>query len=206
VLENTVRHHEDDMHRFDGANDLEASVWHTFVRIALDNARRIGDKRPSTEALVVDDGRYVWPEEARVAIQALLFSAFLLEARLKRVLQQMGRPPSARDGLDAVIKTFWSKLAHVPKISGVGMCSQPPEWALIEADLQQLRQLRNSMAHGNLERVRADLPSDRAPEVALRMYNSVVQAIALVNIGTGYESETPSAVLSRFSMLHVDPR
>jgi len=189
------------MHRFDGDTDEEAKLWHSYMRIARDHIVESG-AIPTTEIRpVIDDDSNVWSETAREAIQTILFSSFILEARLKRVLTEMGRPPRKFDGLNNILSNFWPALSQVKRINADGFCSPPAEWAQVEGKLNELRRLRNLMAHGNLAGVLLHLRSESAHVLARDLYNGVMSAIVLVNLGTGYETRSPEEAWKGFAPL-----
>lgn len=189
------------MHRFDGNTDEEAQVWHSYMRIARDHVITSGAEPLAEESPAIADDALVWSESARAAIQTILFSSFILEARLKRVLSEMGRPARKFDGLNNVLSNFWTALAEVRRVQSEEFCTQPAEWTAIESKLNDLRRLRNQMAHGNLAAVLVSLGPGAAPTVARDLYNAVIRAIVLVNLGTGYEDRSPAEVWKSFEPL-----
>jgi hypothetical protein len=189
------------MHRFDGKTDDERKVWHSYMRIARDRVIASGAVPSATRRPEICNQKLVWDKKAREAVQTIVFAAFILEARLKRVLNEMGRPPRKLDGLNNVLTNFWRALSTVKKIGREDACAPPPEWSQIEAQLNELRQLRNLMAHGNLSEVARRLRSQDAQKKARELYNAVMKAILLVNLGTGYETKSPKDAWQYFAPL-----
>lgn len=189
------------MHRFDGKTENERRVWHSYMRIARDRVIASGAVPLTKTPPEISNDKLVWDEKAREAVQTIVFSAFILEARLKRVLNEMGRPPRKLDGLNNVLTNFWKALSGVKKIGCDDICSPPPEWTQVEVQLSELRQFRNVMTHGNLSEVARRLQSQDAQAKARDLYNAVMKAILLINLGTGYETKSPKDAWDNFAPL-----
>ena len=163
---------------------------------------RSGRGSAPTGPAIVDDAANRISEPVSRALQAVLFSAFALEYRLKRVLLANNICVSPKETLKPCLDKFWSRLAAVPRRDGHGLCLPPDEWAAIKPRLDQLVTMRNKLAHADYTEIVRFLESGQDSEQqAKSFYQAVVEAIKLINLGTGYETRPRDEVNEYFRAL-----
>jgi hypothetical protein len=124
------------------------------------------------------------------ALSTVLLSSFMLEYRLRRVLEAMGVQLRQRTTLGPLLDLFWNRLARVPRLDGNGNCAQPSEWRRCERTLRDLVGLRNALAHADYKKTLAHFGKTRRPgRTALKYDNAVVDAVRLINQGTGSDPQ-----------------
>lgn len=102
------------------------------------------------------------------------------------------------------LKQFWGRLRAVPRLDGCGNCSAPAGWQGLEPHLERLVELRNNIAHANYTETLNSLALGANPEQQARdFYNHVVDAIRLVNEGTGYDTRSKVELDEYFRPLKV---
>jgi len=122
------------------------------------------------------------------AMQCIVGSAFAIEYRMKRVLEILGVSGKEGKGLNELLDCFWCWLSRIGKWDGTGLCAQPDGWSSLEKSLDSLRKVRNDIVHSKRKQVLAALGSDPLT-IACDFYNAAIDAIRLVNWGTGYTNE-----------------
>ena len=188
------------MTTYDGASDDDRRLWHSYVYLARQHAITSGGK--AIAPAIVDDASHLVHDSLREALQTVLFSSFVLEYRLKRVHIEMGRPPK-QTTLSPLFDGFWKALRNVDRLDGAGKCAPPTQWASLAPRLKRLITLRNQMAHANYVNVLKFLGQKDPPRQARDHYNDVVEAIMLINLGTGYETAPFDEVEKYFAPLRV---
>lgn len=181
-------------------------MWHSYLYWARERvlADAPGPGSVPAAPAIVDDAANRISEPVGRALQAVLFSAFALEYRLKRVLlaNNIDVPPT--ETLRPCLDQFWNRLAKVHRRDGHGLCLPPVEWAAIKPQLDQLVTLRNTLAHANYTKIVRFLESGQdAEQQAKSLYRAVVEAIKLINLGTGYETRPVDEVNEYFRALLV---
>jgi hypothetical protein len=191
------------MTTFDGETQYDRRLWHSYIYLAKRYAIASGGRTASSTPAIADDPSNRVGEPLVEALQTVLFSAFALEYRLKRVLIAMGQPPRQKDTLTPLFEGFWTTLSHVNRLDGKGRCAPPAEWASCEPTLKELISVRNQMAHANYKDVLEFLGRTDPLRRARRYYNTLVDAIMLINLGTGYETRPLYEVEDYFRPLKV---
>ena len=188
------------MKAFDGNTEDERRLWHSYVGLARRHAISSGGS--ATAPAIVDDPNRLLSDQKMETLQTLLFSSFALEYRLKRVLFEMGRPiPEIT--LSPLFDRFWNELSGVDRLDKNGKCAPPAQWKALEPVLKKLIFLRNKMAHANYEDILKFLAQPDPPKKSREYYNAVVDAVMLINLGTGYEARSQPEVKKYFSALLV---
>jgi hypothetical protein len=184
---------------FDGKTDDDRALWRTYLHWGREQLRP-----GATGAMVDDPSKRISETESR-ALQAVLFSAFALEFRLKRVLTFLNASLKPDEGLKNLLKEFWSKLAGRARVDGKGEITIPAEWDSISAVLSELADVRNDIAHANHRETLAFIrgagsdPTTRART----FFNAVVDAIRIVNQGTGYDDRPDPELRAYFEPVKV---
>jgi hypothetical protein len=195
---------------FDGDTNDDVRLWHSYLYWARERVRALSADpmvgapatAASVDAAIVDDPHNRIDNSTGVALQALVFTAFALEYRLKRVLRAMGVSVPPKETLGPCLGNFWRRLAGVTRLDGTGPCRPPADWAKVEPLLRELRDRRNSLAHANYSETLSFLAASSDPaKEAIRLYNGVVEAIKLINLGTGYETRPTDKVDEYFRSL-----
>lgn len=122
------------------------------------------------------------------AMQSIVGSAFAIEYRMKRVLEVLGVLRKERKSLNELLDCFWCWLSRIRRWDKADLCREPNEWSSLEQKLDELRKVRNDIVHSNREKVLAALGNDPL-NIARELYNTAVEAIKLVNWGTGYTND-----------------
>lgn len=191
------------MPTFDGDTPRDRKLWHTYLYWARERASTSASGVPAS-GVIVDDANNRVDATIGKALQAILFASFALEYRLKRVLISMDVPLGPKETLGQFLNEFWGRLASVPRLDGKGSCLPPSEWSSIEPRLKRLVKLRNDIAHANYTDTLQFLSEAHGPtEEARDLYNAVVQAIRLVNEGTGYDTRSKEKLDDYFKPLEV---
>jgi len=192
------------MIRFDGDTRDDVKLWHTYVHWALEKARFGQTKDKTTIPAVVDDPINRVEDSLSFALQIIIFSAFALEYRLKRVLISMGVEFGSKETLNPLLKCFWPRLSNKNRLDKKGKCLPPTEWNDCFEDLLQLVELRNDIAHANYCEILSFFSGAETPlKKARKYYHSVVDAIRIINIGTGYEIRPDEEAKEDFKPLRV---
>jgi len=193
------------MIRFDGNTDDDIKLWHTYVFWARHSAKSLTGIQPRVkQAAMVDDSNNRTSESVANALQTILFSSFVLDYRMRRVLQAMGIDLRPRTTLGPLLNCFWPRLAVIDRLDKNGKCLPPPEWGSCEPDLQHLVRLRNDIVHADYKATLHAFSSASTPDsVACQLYNSVVEAVKLINIGTGYDVRSRTDIDAYFEPLKV---
>jgi hypothetical protein len=192
------------MVRFDGDTPDDIKLWHTYLYWARNCARAGLPLDPVAQPAIVDNPANRVDASLSDALQAIVFSAFALEYRLKRALQSMGVPCKSNEKLQTLLGSFWKRLSTVDRLDGKGKCAPPIAWNGCKRKLDSLVTLRNDIAHANYGNTLAYF-TDKLdpPAVAREHYHAVVNALMLINIGTGYETSPAALVEEYFRPLQV---
>jgi hypothetical protein len=191
------------MVRFDGDTLDDRKLWHTYLYWARDQATISPSAMPVPGVIIDDPVNRVTPDISK-ALQSILFSSFALEYRLKRVLICMNVPLKAKETLGPLLETFWVRLQHVARLDKNGNCSQPNEWKALEPRLKYLVDLRNDIAHANYNETLSFLSKSSDPlQQACDLYNCVIDAIRLINEGTGDDTRSREEMNQYFAPLKV---
>ena len=189
---------------FEGVTDNDKKLWHSYFYWARQNAIRLTiTKYPTSDAIIDDDERRIDPNIS-TSIQTIIFSAFTLEYRLRRVRIALNAPFRKRDTLRNLLESFWDRLTDCRKVNGEGNCEKPEGWEDCSTKLMELVNFRNKIAHANYEGVLRLLAGIDPEERALEFYNAVVDAIKLINIGTGHDKGTEGERELYYSPLYLE--
>ena len=192
------------MIRFDGNTPDDIRLWHTYIYWARERAGFGLIKDKATIPAIADDPNNRVEDSLSLALQTIIFSSFALEYRLKRVLISMGVKPKSKETLTPLLNKFWKRLYDIDRLDKRGKCSAPTEWNNCFKDLEELVNLRNEIAHANYSEILSSFSGPESPlKMAHRYYNSVVDAIRLINIGTGYEIRPDEEVEEYFRPLRI---
>ncbi len=191
------------MATFDGDSQDDRKLWHTYLYWARERAMASPSAIP-VPGVIVDDPVNRVDSSIGKSLQAILFSSFALEYRLKRVLICMNVSFPKRETMGPFLKQFWSRLQSVARLDGCGNCSASASWQELEPHLKRLVDLRNNIAHANYMETLHFLSVGTNPEQqASDYYNYVVDAIRLVNEGTGYDTRSNKTLDEYFKQLKV---
>jgi hypothetical protein len=143
-------------------------------------------------------------EDIDNALQVILFSAFALEYRMKRVLVSMGKKPPRN--LKPLIDGFWPRLKDTPRLDGRGKCRAPQDWHSIEPRIKDLADRRDKIAHADYAHALRFFSPQAPPVTALDYYDAVIDAICSINVGTGYDTRPPKELVDYFERLRIVPQ
>jgi hypothetical protein len=138
-------------------------------------------------------------------LQAILFVAFVLEYRIKRIYDVLGLGYRKRDTLGALLQNFCRRLETAMRLDDKGPIRLPAEWTTIENKLQRVKDLRNDIAHANYRSVTKILPKDarRSRVIARDSFNALIDAIRITNQAVGYEHRSAKQAKHDFSKLKI---
>ena len=174
------------MIRFDGNSPEEIKLWNTYLFWARS---RVCNTEVADSKIIADDPAKRLDASIGEALQAILFCAFTLEYRMKRVLLSMGFKLPEKETLGTLYEKFWPRLETMDRLDRAGKCKKPVEWKECADTLKKLVSVRNDIAHANYEETIQMLSATMDPaDMARRYYNSLIDAIMLINISTGYET------------------
>jgi len=189
---------------YDGETDADRKLWHTYLYWARQEARYPCTDTPMEPKAIVDDQAKRIGDDTAAALRIIVFSCFALEYRLKRILKALKAQFSERENFGKVFSQFWNRLSEKERLDGKGKCIPPSEWSVIETDLKSLIQLRNNIAHANYSETLQFISGSLDPvATARKFYNALVDAIRLVNQGTGYDVRDPEELKEYFGPLRV---
>lgn len=189
---------------FAGDTLEDKKLWGTYVYWALEKARFGQTEGKTTTPAGVDDSNNRVEDPLSFALQIIVFSAFALEYRLKRVLIYMHVEFGLKETLCPLLCKFWTRLSDKDRLDKKGKCSPPSEWNNYFEDLKQLVKLRNNIVHVNYSETFSFFSGVENPlEMARKYYRSVVHAIRIINIGTGYETCSNEEAKKAFKPLLV---
>ena len=190
--------------RFAGDTLEDEKLWYTYFHWALEKARFGQTKNKTTNPAVVDNPVNRVKDSFSFALRIIIFSAFALEYRVRRVLIYMDAKHEYEENFTRLLKDFWDLLSNIDRLDKKGKCSPPTEWNNCLEDLRQLVKLRNNIAHANYREILSFFSGAENPlKMARRYYNSVVDALRLINIGTGYETRPDEEANKNFELLRV---
>jgi hypothetical protein len=190
---------------FEGNTLEDKKLWNTYVFWAHEPARSLAGSPPQgKQSALADDPKNRVSESLAKALQTILFSSFVLDYRMRRVFEAVGIHLRPRTTLGPLLSCFWPRLAVIDRLDKNGKCLPPPEWSSCEPDLQHLVQLRNDIAHADYKATLQAFSGGPTPDcVACQLYNSVVEAVKLINIGTGYDVRSRGDIDVYFEPLNV---
>ena len=171
--------------RLSGDTPEDERLWFTYYHAASADLVR---RHPGWEPAYVKastDPNMMPDEEMLAAIRSIVFSAFVLEYRMKRACEVLGVKLRKKTMLNDLIDHFWDRVSGQTRLDLGGPCAEPADWRTVKPHLKHLCELRNSVAHGN----RATLVAKLIPtpeEAAKTAYNHLMDALRIMNVGIGY--------------------
>jgi hypothetical protein len=183
-----------------GDTQIEKRLWNTYMHWA--RAAAAPEIDPTLE---ISKAANRLPAAHAQALQAILFSAFVLEFRLKLVYDYLGIAFRKRDTLGSLLQHFRTRLEQTPRLDTGRPIRFPVEWGLVERRLRALVTLRNDIAHANQASVLLLLgKSTTSLKVeARRSFNAVVDAIRIIHRATGNESMSLSETRTHYRRLSI---
>ena len=180
----------------------DKQLWHTYLFWAL-SAAATGKSKPKALQISKQANR-VKRSTAR-NLQAILFAAFALEYRLKRIYEILGLHVRRNDTLGALLRNFPHRIATARRIDGKGYVRLSKEWTSIQKRLEKLCQWRNAIAHANYKQVLILLPSDtrKSRNQARDCYNAVIDTIRVTNRAIGYDADSWKADRKYYARLRI---
>jgi len=138
-------------------------------------------------------------------LQAIVFAAFALEYRIRRIYEVLGLAHRKRDTLGKLLSNFRRRVETADRLDGKGRVRLPAEWPSIEARLRRVNTLRNDIAHANYQDVLKLLPADarKSRAVARDCFNALVKAIQVTNRAVGYEHRSVREVNRDYRRLKI---
>jgi hypothetical protein len=180
-----------------GAASPDQRLWNTYIYWAR-------NALPGPfEHLSISEPIERLPQGDSDALQAILFTAFALEFRLRSVYEALGIHVRSGDGLSALLNNLHKRIDGQQGFTG-GIIALPAEWVEVRGRLQALLQLRNRIAHGNRRPV-SELLDDRASLRARAAdgYNAFIDAVRIINKAIGYEWREGQELLTYYAALSV---
>jgi hypothetical protein len=178
-------------------------LWNTYVfwaRIVLD--RSTTKKRD----LNIAKGSNRLPTARSAHLQAIVFAAFALEYRIKRIFEELGLAHSKRDMLGVLLDNFRRRVETADRVDGRGRVQLPREWNSVEVRLKRLNSVRNAIAHANHEQLQNILPTEtrRSRALARDCFNSLVDMIRITNEAIGYDSTSRRDAQRHYRRLKIN--
>jgi len=195
-------HRKTTMTGIDGEGE-DKKLWQTYVYWARKDIKDGPDVELAAEEAIADKPSERVDHFLAEAIQSILFSALMLEYRLKRVLTYMGVPLSGKESLRRCLGLIWEKLPNIDRKDGKGKCRQPKEWQNSEPHLRALNEFRNKVAHANYNKLLHLFQGKDPVDVARLYYNAVVDAMIMLNLCIGYETKPLNEVEKYFRPLRI---
>jgi len=163
-------------------------IWQTYMNWAYTLAKKFGKKPPSAEC--EDPNSRLSPEQDD-ALALILFSAFLLETRLRRYINTL-YPKRFRKNWRPRSHTLGSMLPMAPFARGAhgkAPLDYPEHWN--HKELLLLLKWRNWIAHGNMDTLEEEMRKQdkELPEIALEFFNTAMGAIAAIHKADGQDGE-----------------
>jgi len=182
-----------------GDKSRDQRLWNSYVYWA--RAAFPGDL-PAT--MSIKNARARIGTQQQSSLQAIVFSTFALEYRLRSVYAALGLGTRRRDGLWDLASNLEVRTRSVSGLNGKPV-RFPAEWRRVLPRVQRLLELRNSIAHGNAPRV-GDLLAAQGPSIkvqARRGYNAFIDAVRVINIAIGYEDRRGADLRAYYAALKV---
>lgn len=180
----------------------EQKFWHTYLfwaRSSLDGST--SRKR----SLLISKRSNRIKTTRSLHLQAIVFVAFALEYRLKRVLEECNVGYRKMDTLGPLLRNFKHRIEMASRVDGKGPIRLPTEWDSIESRLRRVIQLRNAVAHPNYQRWQTVWPADTrwSRACAKDAFNALVDMIRVTNKAVGYDSRSDREARAYYGTLKV---
>jgi hypothetical protein len=182
-----------------GSTLPDQQLWNTYVYWS-----RAVFPEPLSGTVAMSRSRARIATRDQRSLQAIVFSTFALEYRLRSVYSALGLQTRWRDGLWDLASNLERRTTGV-----VGLNGRPvrfaAEWRRILPRIQKLLESRNSIAHGNALKV-GQLITAQRPSIkvqARRGYNAFIDAIRVINLAIGYEDLLGADLRKYYAALKV---
>jgi hypothetical protein len=183
-----------------GNSRNDQRLWNTYVFWAR------SELAPSSSAaLEIGRSRNRITNKRANAFRAIVFAAFVLEYRIKRIYGELGVTFKHKDTLGQLLKDFKRRVEAKSRLDNQRPIRFPREWDGIYSRLTMLKELRNEIAHAKYAQLQARIGAK--PRSLLRRafssYNSVIDAIRVTNVAIGYDTRTGSVVRAYYRQLRL---
>jgi hypothetical protein len=139
------------------------------------------------------------------ALQSIVFTAFVLEYRLKRTFEYVGIAFRRRDGLGTLVAVCRERIEQARTRDGRAIVL-PREWLAVEERLKRLVELRNAVAHADYAKVRSLTRGSKSlGKEARQSYNAVVDAIRILKQAVKDDTRRGRAARQHYDRLKVKP-
>jgi hypothetical protein len=139
------------------------------------------------------------------ALQAILFTAFALEYRIRRYFDVLHLSYRKRDTLGSLIQHFAPRVQAAKRLDNGQPIRLPTSWQRLERKLLDLNHVRNQVAHAKYAEI-DKLLGARPARIAARGFNALIDFVRIVNAATGYDTEPPAVARRRYAPLKVPLR
>lgn len=185
-----------------GQSEGDQRLWNTYLfwaRGTLDPTTR------KNRSLDISKARQRIPASTATSLQIILFVAFALEYRLKRIYEVLDLGSRKRDGLGTLIQNFRRRLEVTPRLDDAGLIRLPPEWTRVQKRLEELNRLRNALVHGKYDEVLKSIAVEprKMRQVARASYNALVDVIRITNQAIGYDTGKQRKTRAYYKQLKV---
>jgi hypothetical protein len=179
---------------FAGDSEQDRKYWNTYVYWLQSKFGRTNippDKSPRHD------------DEYSNSLQIILFTAFALEYRLRRVLSCFRVTLRKNTTLSQLLKIFWRRLEGLDRLDNTGKCVEPVEWNGVKSKLEKLLSYRNAIVHANYDYMLENMKQGVLLAEAKELHNIFIDAMRIINIATGYSRGTEQEVREYFDQLKV---
>jgi hypothetical protein len=188
------------MPNFAGPSPADIRLWNTYLYWAR------AELAPTTTRVLRIGSlqNRIHPRRAQ-ALRAIVLAAFVLEYRVKRVYDELGVAYGPKDPLGALLDNMTARLQARSRLDGRGLIRLPRTWPALHTKLLSLKDLRNDIAHAKYVKLRSLLPLSPARMLrrAQTHFNVVMRALKVLNIATGYDTQTPAQRRLNYDSLRV---
>jgi hypothetical protein len=170
-----------------GETDEDRKLWNTYMYWAHSSC-----SAPAGLDIYKKDRRLT--QETAAALQTIVFSAFMLEYRLKRIADVRCFRFRKRDTLSKLIDNFQRHIELTNRIDNDEPVRLPDEWKRVKTQLDRLSKFRNDIAHANYAKVMDRLSDGESlPKLAAELFDAVIDAIRITNRAIGYDPSSDAA-------------
>lgn len=181
-----------------GRDDIR--VWNTYLHWA-----RNALPPSSFGSLDIDDPHNRLTATKANALRAVVFAAFALEYRIKRLYEELGVTYDQKEPLGALLSDFKNRVEATIRMDDGKPIVLAGEWTRLYARLVRLKNLRNTVAHAKFAELQSELGSTPSAmtRTAMQSYNAVVDFIRVSGQAIGYEPTTGLASRQYFMKLRL---